>query len=119
MEPTTTILPTVSLKEEIPAISHAAKTNEELDKIAGVLVDLQNKVDLIYVNSEKMRRAATRSMWLTIIFVVLPIAISIFALPVLMKTLLGSVGENGGAIDIQSIIKQAQSGQVKSQSEPQ
>lgn len=62
------------------------KTTEEL------LTELTKKIEHVETMVATMKRRSTISMWLTIIFVVLPIVGSIFALPYLMNQLTSSMG---------------------------
>ncbi len=99
--------------DDSSSMAQTAQTKAEIQKLTALITDLDAKVNILLENSEKMRKSASRSMWLTIIFVVLPIAISIIAIPFLMKTLTGSMGLSGGdsASSISSLLEQLQKGQ--------
>lgn len=90
----------VNKSDTTPVISPQAKVTESNTtplvtphpSTEELLIALSAKVDNIEKIVLKMKRHNTISMWLTIIFVVLPIAISVFALPYIMSSFTSSMG---------------------------
>lgn len=89
----------------------ASTTIIDLPAIYNSVAELQKKIDEMYLVVDKMRKASVRSMWINIIFVVLPIALSIFALPFLMRSFLSTTGMDTSASSIQKLLEQVKSGQ--------
>ncbi len=75
---------------EAAGMSHATLTTATLDTIIEVLNNQEAKINIILENSERMRRASIRSMWITIIFFVLPLVISVVMGVLLFKSLSAS-----------------------------
>ena len=82
----------------------------DMQKIQASMEDQQKKIDAMYTTLEKIRKHNVVTMWLTIIFVVLPIVLSVFALPYLMRSYAGALGggDTASPLDISSILKQVQ-----------
>jgi hypothetical protein len=106
-----------STPDPLPSLIQPEKV--DLNTLYSAIKDQQKKIDEMYLVVEKMRKASVRSMWLTIIFVVMPIILSVFALPYLMSTYMGTAGvdTNSGEIqkllesgDFKAILQKAQSG---------
>lgn len=82
------------------------------EKILSLLESQGKKIDDLTLTLTKMKRRSTIGMWLTIIFVVLPVVASVFFLPALMSSYLGTVGvgaEGGSSPQTAELLKQVES----------
>lgn len=75
---------------ETAGMSHAALQTADLNKIIADLANQDAKINIILENSERMSRASVRSMWITIIFFVLPLILSVVAGVLVFKSLQSS-----------------------------
>lgn len=57
-----------------------------------LLIAQSAKIDAIYASVEKTRKTFQIIMWITIVTVVLPFILLLFAAPMLMNSLTGMVG---------------------------
>lgn len=100
-----------SLTVEQPLAIDTNQSMNDIQKIQVSMEDQQKKIDAMYTTLEKIRKHNVVTMWLTIIFVVLPIVLSVFALPYLMKSYMGALGggdSTSSPLDVASILKQVQ-----------
>jgi len=116
MTATTQVAPSVPAPTNPPVIDVPTASVPEpatIQTIYNTLIEQQKKIDSMFITVEKMRVASVRSMWLTIIFVVLPIILSVFAIPFLAQSYLGSLTEGGTAspIDMKALMEQVKNAQ--------
>ncbi len=104
--------PLLQTLDDSAGMSQTAQTKAEIQKLTALITDLDAKVNILLENSERVRKSASRSMWLTIIFVALPIVVSVIALPFFVKTFLGSMGLSGtDGEGVSSALQELQKGQ--------
>ena len=66
------------------------------------LQQLESKVDAILVSVEKTRRHFQITMWLTIVFLIVPLILTVFIVPMFFNSYLGSLSDDPSASTNQS-----------------
>ena len=64
------------------------------DGSAQKLQQLETKIDAILVSVEKTRRHFQITMWLTVVFLIVPLILTVFVVPMFLNSYLGSLSDD-------------------------